>query len=173
MPDLKVNTEQICYIGLGSNLGDSHKYLNDALDALICVNNVKLLRVSGTYCTEPQGDAQQPWFFNRVAEISCTLSPHELLGELQQIENRLGRARDKKRRFGPRSIDLDILLYGEMTLSDEKLTIPHPRMCERAFVLVPLVEIAPDIKLPDGESVAGLLKKLNFTLTGDKIYQNL
>lgn len=169
----KVSHEQVCYIGLGSNLGDSQKYLNSALDMLTCVKNVNLLRVSGIFRTEPQGDANQPWFYNQVAEIACALSPHELLNELQQIENRLGRVRDEKRRFGPRCIDLDILLFGELAINDARLTVPHPRMRERAFALVPLAEIAADIKLPDGSTIAELVKNLDFTLTGDKIYQNL
>ena len=173
MLKLKVNPEQICYIGLGSNLGDSHKLLNDALEQLACVNNVKLMATSSMFRTEPQGDARQPWFFNQAAKLVCALTPCELLLELQKIEDKLGRARDKNRRFGPRNIDLDILLFGKMTINEEILTVPHPRMKERAFVLVPLDEMEPGLKLPDGSNIADLLKNLDFTLTGDKIYQNL
>ena len=172
MSKLKVSLDQACYIGLGSNQGDSPKILAAALRAIAGINGVQLSSTSSLYRTEPQGDPEQPWFFNQVIEIRCALAPHELLAGLQRIENDLGRVRTT-RRFGPRTLDLDILLYGNMVINDAHLTVPHPRMRERAFVLIPLAEIAPDLTFPDGVNVVAALENIRFTLTGDKIYQNL
>lgn len=150
----------------------------EALGALTEVNGIKLLATSGVFRTEPQGDLDQPWFFNQVAKIGCTLRPHELLRELWKIEANLGRVRTE-RRFGPRSMDMDILLYGDLIINDAELTIPHPRMRERAFVLIPLAEIAPEIVIAVNCRHVGttdvklteLLEELDFTLNGDKIFQ--
>lgn len=170
---LKVNLDTICYIGLGSNQGDSPRLLGEALSDIVGISGVRVLAASSLFRTEPQGDPDQPWFFNQVAKISCALAPHELLAALQGVEARLGRVREAGRRFGPRSMDIDILLYGDMCINDAELTVPHLRMRERAFVLVPLAEIAPDLVLPDGAELGAVLENLRFTLTGDKIYQTL
>ncbi len=131
-----------------------------------------VVRVSSIYRTEPQGDAEQPWFFNQVAELATCLQPQDLLRVLQKIEADMGRERNA-RRYGPRVIDLDILLYDQMEVRDENLVIPHARMHERAFMLVPLLEIAADACLPDGTAVKDLLSGLKFSLTDDKIWQTL
>ncbi|MDL2285782.1 2-amino-4-hydroxy-6-hydroxymethyldihydropteridine diphosphokinase [Desulfovibrio sp. OttesenSCG-928-F07] len=157
------------FISLGSNIGNSEENIKVALE-LLQKKGVNTLKVSGFYKTEPQGDKDQPWFFNKVAMIETTMRPEELLIELQDIENTLGRLRTE-RRFGPRTIDIDILLFGAEAVYSETLIIPHPRMYERAFVLVPLAEIAPNLILPNGISVKATLEKLNYTLLSDKIWQ--
>lgn len=172
MKKAKVELEQICYVSLGSNMGDSIALLEAAVEYMGRIGGVKLKAVSAVYRTEPQGDKEQPWFFNRVAKIICGIPPHKLLAELQRIENELGRVRGE-RRFGPRSMDIDILLYGNTIIDEPDLAVPHPRMTERAFVLAPLLEIEPELALPGGASVREALSRLDFTLTGDKIYQNL
>lgn len=172
MTKLKVNLHQICYLGLGSNQGDSAKLLSAAIYALTELDGLQLLATSGVYLTEPQGDPDQPWFFNQVAKFGCALSALELLAALQDIENRLGRVRGE-RRFGPRSMDIDILLFGGAVINEPDLTVPHPRLRHRAFALLPLAEIEPGLSLPDGTKIKDLLTDLRFTLTGDKIYQTL
>jgi len=139
------------FIGLGANQGDPVENLKAALD---CINNnprITVTNVSSVYLTEPVGYEDQPWFHNCVAELETDLEPFELLAALQEIEDELGRVRTV--RWGPRTIDLDILLYDGMKLNEQHLVIPHPRMRERAFVMVPLAEIAPETLLPDGEII--------------------
>jgi 2-amino-4-hydroxy-6-hydroxymethyldihydropteridine diphosphokinase len=127
------------YLALGSNLGDRHKHLSDALQYLRGVLSIE--RISSVYETEPVGYLDQPPFFNLVCQGTTNLSPLELLKFVKDTEVHLGR--QPTFRNGPRMIDIDILLYGDLYIQEEQLTIPHPRMAERAFVLVPLVEIAP------------------------------
>ncbi len=140
------------YIGLGSNQGDAIANLREALKLMEGINGLRIIAVSSLYLTEPLGHSDQPWFHNCVAAIDTELSPGQLLKKLQQIENTLGRVRTV--RWGPRTIDLDILLYNELRLDSENLTIPHPRMAERAFVMVPLAEIAGQALFPDGRTAA-------------------
>lgn len=172
MPKVKVELYKKCYIGLGSNQGDSKELLSKALQELDLLPCVRVVAVSPLYFTEPQNDKEQAWFFNQAARLDCALSALELLDALQAIEAKLGRER-AARRYGPRSIDLDLLLYGSDIIAHERLTVPHPRLCERAFALVPLADLEPDLRLPDGSSIAALLEKLDYTLTGDKISQSL
>ncbi|PKM81402.1 MAG: 2-amino-4-hydroxy-6-hydroxymethyldihydropteridine diphosphokinase [Firmicutes bacterium HGW-Firmicutes-14] len=139
------------YIGLGSNQGHQAQNLKKALKLVHEAEGVEVTGVSSVYLTEPVGYEDQPWFYNCIAEVETTLSAEQLLEVLQGIENRLGRERTV--RWGPRTIDLDILLYDRVQLNGERLIIPHPRMRERAFVMVPLAEIAPDACFPDGETV--------------------
>lgn len=153
-------------------MGDSVCLLEDAVAKLAASPGITLDRLSSIYKTEPQDDPGQPWFFNQVARIVVTLSANDLLSMLQRIENQLGRVRNE-RRFGPRTMDLDMLLYGNSQINETHLVIPHPRMCERAFVLLPLQEIEPDLVLPDGNTVTCCLEKLDYILTGDKIWQKL
>jgi 2-amino-4-hydroxy-6-hydroxymethyldihydropteridine diphosphokinase len=127
------------YIGLGSNVGDSRSHIRQALTML--AEAVRVVRVSSLYHTEPVGYRVQEDFINAVAEIETDRSPDDLLALCLSIEERLGRERTL--RWGPRTIDLDILLYGEAVLNAPALVIPHPRMAERKFVLAPLAEIAP------------------------------
>jgi len=139
------------YIGLGSNQGEPVENIKKALKLIDGAKGIKITAVSSLYLTEPEGYEDQPWFYNCVAEIETGLSPQELLETLQHIENGLGRVRTV--RWGPRTIDLDILLYDLCLVNTEQLTIPHPRMEERAFVMVPLAEIAGGALFPDGRTV--------------------
>ncbi|MBC8164012.1 MAG: 2-amino-4-hydroxy-6-hydroxymethyldihydropteridine diphosphokinase [Roseiflexaceae bacterium] len=154
------------YIALGSNLGDRVANLRAALRALAPF--VAVERVSPLYETEPAYVADQPRFVNAVLAGTSMLRPHELLGVLKQIEHALGR--EAGLRYGPRLIDLDILLYGDLVLATAELTIPHPRLAERPFVLVPLAALAPTL-VPPGftSSIADLSMRVSGT--GDVIAQ--
>ncbi|GAB7387184.1 hypothetical protein BSNK01_10200 [Bacillaceae bacterium] len=137
------------YLGLGSNLGDRRRYLCRALAVLDEHPQVELTRVSSIYETEPVGFTEQPPFLNLVAEIVTTLSPRELLAAVQAVERGFGRTREVK--WGPRTLDIDILYYGKETIRSDDLVIPHPHIPERAFVVLPLLEIVGgDFRLPDG-----------------------
>ncbi|ABS20444.1 2-amino-4-hydroxy-6-hydroxymethyldihydropteridine diphosphokinase [Bacillus cytotoxicus] len=132
------------YIALGSNIGDRYTYLTQAVDLLDKNSNVQVEDVSSVYETDPVGYTDQNRFLNIVIKISTNLLPQELLTVTQKIENELGRKREI--RWGPRTIDLDILLYNQDNIETENLIVPHPRMFERAFVIVPLLEINQDIE---------------------------
>ncbi len=137
------------YIGLGANLGDREANINCALVELVRSDfgsTLGLVGVSSIYETEPVGFQDQPDFLNAVARIETDLGPHELLAALEKIEAKVGRKETFK--WGPRIVDLDILLYGDESLEEDNLTIPHPEMHKRAFVLTPLAEIAPEAKHP-------------------------
>jgi len=131
----------IAYLGLGSNVGDREEYIEQAVFLLEKNPNIEVTRRSTNHETEPEGGGDQPQFINAAVEIKTKLSPHQLLEVCQEIETALGREREVE--WGPRTIDLDILLYGDEIVSDDKLQIPHPLMHERLFVLKPLREIAP------------------------------
>lgn len=142
------------FLSLGSNLGDRRENLQRAKAHL--PPRVRVKRSSSMYETEPWGYTDQPAFLNQVIEVETALKPEALLQYLKQIEQKMGREETFK--FGPRSIDLDILFYGSRVIREEDLEIPHPRLEERAFVLVPLVELAPGLKHPvHGRSVTELL----------------
>lgn len=132
----------LAVLGIGTNMGNREKNLRDALDSLDLVPATKVTRTSSVWETEPWGFADQPDFYNIVAEIETELSPAALLGACLGIEAALGRIRTFKN--GPRVIDIDVLLYEGTTLSSDELMLPHPRMGERAFVLVPFEELYPD-----------------------------
>lgn len=145
------------YIALGSNMGDKMATCRRALDLLSRAGRVT--KVSSFYCTEPVGYPNQEDFINAVAELETSLSPLALLAACHVIEDKLGRSRLLQ--WGPRTIDLDILLYGDQVVNNSELTIPHPLMAERRFVLVPLCEIAPQATHPVvRKTVADLLKEL-------------
>lgn len=147
------------FIGLGSNMGDRKAYLADALRLLNTSSDIKVEKTSSLYLTEPIGRFGQDWFINSVVEVSTRLTPKELLHRCQAIEDQMGRIRTMP--WGPRIIDLDILLYGEEIIEDDELIIPHPHMHTRRFVLVPLVEIAPDARHPKMNKTASeLLRQL-------------
>lgn len=142
------------YVGLGANLGDAAATLEAACDALARLPGTRLATRSSLYASAPM-DATGPDFVNAVAALETTLAPHALLAELQEIEGRHGRERPY--RNAPRTLDLDLLLFGDESIEDDALTVPHPRMTQRAFVLLPLAEIAPQLRLPDGRTIANLL----------------
>ena len=133
------------YLSLGSNVGDRRRHLDAALD-LLRAAGVDIVRVSRVYETEPQELRAQPWFLNLVAEAETGLFPLQLLHAIQRVERRLGRKRVVAK--GPRTIDIDILLFGAFVVDAEGLQIPHPRMAARRFVLEPLAELGPDLRHP-------------------------
>lgn len=148
------------YLGLGSNQGDRVEMLARARQLLERPPVLQIVAESGLYETEPVGLEDQPWFLNQVVRVRTGLSPLELLAVIRQVEEALGRRR--LIRWGPRTIDVDMLLYGGEKIDGPDLEVPHPRMWERAFVLAPLAELAPDLPVPGltGETVAGLAKRL-------------
>jgi 2-amino-4-hydroxy-6-hydroxymethyldihydropteridine diphosphokinase len=148
------------YIALGSNLGDARGRVLGAFDDLDALPGTRLLARSPLYLTPPWGVLEQPPFVNAVARIATTLAPHDLLDALLAIERAAGRVRDGER-WGPRTLDLDILHMDGVVLGDERVTLPHPRIHERAFVLVPLSDLAPDLLLPGQGRVANLLAMLD------------
>jgi 2-amino-4-hydroxy-6-hydroxymethyldihydropteridine diphosphokinase len=135
------------YIALGSNIGDRFRYLYQAVKQLNEHEEISVVNTSSIYETEPVGYVEQDRFLNMVIQVKTNLSPFELLDVTRKIEKELGRKRDV--RWGPRTLDLDILLYNYENIETEQLIIPHPRMLERAFVLVPLLELDANIRIPN------------------------
>lgn len=153
-------TPVIAYLGLGANLSDPEEQLQEALERLNLACEVEVTRVSTFYRNPPLGPENQPWYINAVARVRTRLGPEELLRLLQQIEADMGRVRGE--RWGPRIIDLDLLLYNGEVIFTPNLVVPHPEMHRRGFVLAPLAEIAPRAWHPVlGESVEDLLAKLD------------
>ncbi|WP_266182744.1 2-amino-4-hydroxy-6-hydroxymethyldihydropteridine diphosphokinase [Dyella humicola] len=148
------------FIALGSNLGDARAQVLSAFDALASLPGTQLIARSQLYRTPPWGVLDQPSFVNAVALVETTLAPHELLNALLAIERAAGRVRDGER-WGPRTLDLDVLHMDAMVMSDERLSLPHPRIHERAFVLLPLHDLAPDLVLPGQGRVMDLLAALD------------
>ena len=142
------------YVGLGSNLGDREATLLAALELL--GRSVRVVAVSSVRETEPWGDPNQPLYLNAVAAVETQLSPRGLLDVLLAVERELGRERSG-RRYGPRTIDLDLLVHGDEVLDEPGLTVPHPRLHERRFVLEPLAELAPGLVVPGRGAVGELL----------------
>jgi 2-amino-4-hydroxy-6-hydroxymethyldihydropteridine diphosphokinase len=149
----------ICYLSLGSNLGNKRTNLKRAVTLIGKHPQIKLIAQSSLYETEPVGYREQPYFLNIVIKIETTLSPQRLWQVVQSIEKKMGRK--PSLRWGPRLIDIDILLYNNLVLSYPNLEIPHPELEKRAFVLIPLYEIAPGIRLPSGSDLATLIKNLS------------
>jgi 2-amino-4-hydroxy-6-hydroxymethyldihydropteridine diphosphokinase len=150
------------FVALGGNLGDTRAILRQALDALGALPRTRLMARSRFYRTPPWGLREQPPFLNAAAELDTALGPHELLDALLRIEREAGRVRDGER-WGPRTLDLDLLHMDGLALHDERLTLPHPRIAERAFVLLPLAELAPDLELPGQGAVSDLLANADTT----------
>lgn len=145
------------YLGIGGNIGDKKENIKKTLELLGNHEAIEITNISSYYETEPVGYTDQDWFLNIVAEIETSLDPYELLKYGNYVEAEL--KRERIIRWGPRTIDVDILLYEGFTSDDEKLTVPHPRMCERAFVMVPLYEIAKDIQI-NGKNIKDIVENL-------------
>jgi 2-amino-4-hydroxy-6-hydroxymethyldihydropteridine diphosphokinase len=152
----------VAFVGLGGNLGDSIATLRAALRALDALPDTQLVRVSHLYRTAAWGVTEQPDFINAVAMLRTRRTPHQLLADLLEIERHAGRHRlaDGSDRWGPRTLDLDLLLYGDDRMDEPGLHVPHPRLHERAFVLVPLAEIAPDARIPGIGTAAQALARM-------------
>lgn len=134
------------YVGLGSNLDKPRSQVEQALAELNHISGCRLQARSSLYASKPMGPQDQPDYINAVASLECVLEPAQLLNELQQIEQQHNRVRE--RRWGPRTLDLDILLFGNRTIDEPDLVIPHPGIGDRSFVLVPLAELTPDLVIP-------------------------
>lgn len=145
------------YVGLGGNVGEVETTLTEALWALDGLPQTSVRAQSGFYRSPPWGRHDQPDFTNAVAELQTRLAPAVLLAHLLAIEQRFGRVRGEDEKWGPRTLDLDLLLYGDEIIDEPGLHLPHPRLHERAFVLVPLAEIAADLLIPGRGRVAQLL----------------
>ena len=148
------------YVGLGANLGDRERTLRAAVDALAVVDGVEVVSVSLLRDTEPVGVGQQPLYLNGAAELETTLTARELLDRLLAVEERFGRVRIPGE-HGPRTLDLDLLLYGDQMIEEPGLTVPHPRLHERRFVLEPLAELAPGLVVPGRGDMESLLRALH------------
>lgn len=161
------------FISLGSNLGLCSKNLQKAIAAISILTGLKILSESRIYYTEPQDMLDQPWFFNQVisVELEEHITPATLLEFLKDIEKKMGRLPGIIK--GPRIIDLDILIFGDKVVSSQELTIPHPQMKNRAFILIPLQEISPCFIFPDGESIAEAVRKIDFRVENNRIYQKI
>jgi len=155
------------YLSLGANLGNKQETIGQALKELAAQPTIKVVAVSSLYQTTPVGLTDQPDFLNAAAAIQTTLTPQELLAHILQLEQQLGRVRTV--RWGPRTIDIDILTFGSEEVNQPKLTIPHPRLAERLFALVPLAEIAPDLRLP-GDSEPMQEKAARFAQQGNILW---
>lgn len=160
----------ITYIGLGSNLENPEQQIKNAVVALKAIEKTVMLNISSLYYSQPMGPQDQPDYMNAVAALETSLSPIALLNALQKIENEAGRIR-KDNRWGPRILDLDILLFSDHVINTERLIVPHYGLKEREFVLFPLHEIAPQLQLPDGESIENLRKSI--PSNGLKIHSKL
>ena len=148
------------FVGLGANLEDPRGQIERALELLAAEDGVDLIAVSALRETDPVGYDDQPRFLNGAAELQTSLSARELLERLLSIEQRLGRVRGGGPRFGPRTIDLDLLLYGDASIDEKGLQIPHPRLHERRFALEPLADLDPSLEIPGRGPVQALLAGL-------------
>ncbi|MCF6190553.1 MAG: 2-amino-4-hydroxy-6-hydroxymethyldihydropteridine diphosphokinase [Cocleimonas sp.] len=168
------NTEPVlCYVALGSNLGDSDKHIMDGLQALANHSDIDFINTSLLYQSKPHGPQDQPDYINAAVEFKTTLTPENLLDELQKIENKNGRVREGVERWGARTLDLDLLFYGDETINTKRLIVPHPRICERAFVLYPLRDLLSvttaeqtkedqeDLKINDKSTLSNCIAKLS------------
>lgn len=149
-----------CYIGLGSNLGNPAANLHSALAQLAMVSGLTLRGVSRFYASKPMGPQDQPDYVNAVACFTTKLSPHSVLQALFAVERAHGRVRDAGLRWGPRTLDLDLLLYGDVVLHEPDLQVPHPGITERSFVLLPLADLAPNLAFPDGRKLQECLASI-------------
>jgi len=146
----------LCYLGLGSNLRSPQRQLRQAITLLQKLPRTTITSISSLYFSKPLGIRAQPYYCNLVIALHTSLSPFWLLHYCQSIEKKHQRVR--KKRWGARTLDIDILLFGETIMTTNKLVLPHPQMLHRDFVLIPLLEIAPDIRLPNGEHLGSYLQ---------------
>ena len=163
----------VAYIGLGGNQGNTEKIFSSACVSLEALPGIEVLRLSPIYRTEPQGLREQPFFLNRVAQLACDpgMQPETLLEMLLTLEAVHGRVRHGGRKDSPRPLDLDLLLFGQEQRNSPHLVLPHPRMLQRAFVLVPLADIAPDLVFPGGMRIQQALNGISFVVKDDQIFQ--
>jgi 2-amino-4-hydroxy-6-hydroxymethyldihydropteridine diphosphokinase len=169
---LRAEPEHVVFLGLGSNLGDRLTHLQDAVDALNADARITITDVSSVYETEPLGGPQQGPYLNIAARAATTYTPSGLLRACNTVEASLGRVRDV--RWGPRTVDIDVLLYADgRVVSKPDLQVPHPRLAERAFALIPLMEVSPGQALPDGRTVSAVLATLapitGVTMVGSQV----
>lgn len=150
--------EVFAFLGLGSNLGDRIAHLQSGVDHLAAQPRVRVDEVSSVYETAPVGGPSQGLYLNLAVRVATTVSPRGLLHACHRAEQAAGRVR--RERWGPRPLDVDVLLYGDRTLRTRRLVVPHPRLTERAFALVPLIEVAPGAALPDGRPLVSVLRDL-------------
>ena len=148
----------IAFISIGSNIGDRLYYLHEAVKALDIHDSIVVIKVSSIYETDPVGFEDQDHFLNMVIKVKTELTPYELLRVNQEIEHKLGRKREI--RWGPRTLDLDILLYNHENIETKELIIPHPRMTERAFVIVPLEEVESTLEIPNQGKISLIINEL-------------
>ena len=148
-----------CYVGLGSNIEEPRQQIVKAISELRSLASSRLLCTSSLYLSKPLGPQDQPDFVNAVVELETTLSALDLLSRLQNIESQHKRVR--KERWGPRTLDLDLLLYGEEKIEDERLKVPHPEILNRNFVLIPLYEIAPELTIAGMGKIEDLVKRVD------------
>ena len=149
------------YIGLGSNLCEPLKQITDALQSLSQLDSIRDIHVSPLYASKPVGPQDQPDYVNAVALFHTQLTPIEVLDTLQSIEQQHNRVRD--RHWGPRTLDLDVLLFNNEVIDHPRLTVPHPQMLLRGFVIKPLADITPTMRLPNGKTVTAHLTQLDTT----------
>lgn len=157
MPPILPPEAVVAYLGLGGNLGDPLDCLRRARRAIGEIAGVREIAFSSLYRSAPMGPVDQPEFVNAVMAVATSLAPLDLLAQLHAVEVAFGRVRLGER-WGPRTLDLDILLYGREILNDERLVVPHPGLAEREFVLYPLLEIAPDLKIPGRGPLVDLVR---------------
>ncbi|NUW59953.1 2-amino-4-hydroxy-6-hydroxymethyldihydropteridine diphosphokinase [Cronobacter muytjensii] len=150
----------LAYIALGSNLAEPLSQVNDALAALAQIPHSRIVATSSFYRTPPLGPQDQPDYLNAAVALETSLTADVLLDNTQRIELQQGRVR-KAERWGPRTLDLDIMLFGDETINTPRLTVPHYDMKNRAFMLLPLAQIAPTLRFPDGERLADVLERLD------------
>jgi 2-amino-4-hydroxy-6-hydroxymethyldihydropteridine diphosphokinase len=151
----------LAYIGLGSNLNNPLQQVQSAIKQLACEPALSLQAVSRFYTSQPMGPQDQPDYVNAVIALKTSLPAPDLLQLLFKVERQHGRVRDSQRRWGARTLDLDLLLYGDTQLHTPDLQIPHPGICQRAFVLLPLLDIAPTLSLPNGYALTHCLQDLS------------
>jgi 2-amino-4-hydroxy-6-hydroxymethyldihydropteridine diphosphokinase len=149
------------YVGFGSNLDNPAEQIRAALAAVADMPGTTLLSASSLYSSSPMGPQDQPDYINAVAELETVFTPQQLLAELLRIEREAGRNRENALHWGPRVLDLDLLVYADQQISEPYLTVPHPGIAERSFVVLPLFEIAPDLQIPGVATVRSLAQSID------------